>query len=294
MTRPLVIAHRGSHSELPEQTRAAYLRALDEGADGVECDVRMTADGEVVCIHDASVDRTSDGSGAVHELTLAELRTLDFRAGADVPRETQLLTLGDLIELLTAAGRELVLAIELKHPNPVGTALEEAVLRVLGEYRWDPQTARLGSLTVSLMSFNPDSVAALSPVVPAQHLMLLTADIRVEDITAELPPDLDPAGSADLAAQLDAALQAGRELLDAGAVGWVGPDLEFVRAHPERIAAWGDAGLRMRVWTVDDEHGVRDCLAAGVDEITTDVPALVRAHLDAAEGAAPQKRNGTT
>lgn len=283
MTRPLVIAHRGSNSELPEQTRAAYLRALEEGADGVECDVRLTADGAVVCIHDGTVDRTSDGTGAVHELTLAELRALDLTAGYDLDPEGQLLTLGELLELLRDAGRELTLAVELKHPNPFGTRLEAAVLEVLAEAGWDPATARAGAVTVSLMSFNPESIPALLPVVPARHLMLLTADLALDDVAAELPPGTAAGEAAGLAAQLEAALDAGRQLLDAGAVGGAGPDLATLLAHPERVATWRAAGLRVRVWTVDDVAGVDACLAAGVEEITTDVPALVRARLEERE-----------
>lgn len=76
--RPLVYAHRGSSEALPEHTLAAYLRALDEGADGLECDVRLTRDGHLVCVHDGRLERTSNGRGWVSARTLAELAELDF------------------------------------------------------------------------------------------------------------------------------------------------------------------------------------------------------------------------
>ena len=75
---PLVFAHRGSSADLPEHTLDAYRRAIDEGADGLECDVRLTRDGHVVCIHDRRLDRTSNGRGLVSRATLAELERLDF------------------------------------------------------------------------------------------------------------------------------------------------------------------------------------------------------------------------
>ena len=76
-SHPFVVAHRGASADRPEHTLAAYQLALDEGADGVECDVRLTKDGHLVCVHDRSLDRTSTGTGLVSEVTLAELRELD-------------------------------------------------------------------------------------------------------------------------------------------------------------------------------------------------------------------------
>src|SRR5699024_8357244 len=70
---PRVVAHRGSSALRAEHTLAAYELALEEGADGLECDVRLTVDGHLVCIHDRTVDRTSDGTGAVSEMTMREL-----------------------------------------------------------------------------------------------------------------------------------------------------------------------------------------------------------------------------
>src|SRR5262249_57332408 len=76
--QPLVFAHRGSSAALPEHTLGAYLRAIDEGADGLECDVRLTRDGHLVCIHDGRLERTSNGTGRVSTRRLADLHELDF------------------------------------------------------------------------------------------------------------------------------------------------------------------------------------------------------------------------
>ena len=101
--RPQVIAHRGSSSELPEHTLAAYERAIELGVDGLECDVRLTRDGHLVCIHDRTVDRTSDGTGSVSAKTLAELQRLDF--GSRHGGEPQpVLTLFELLDLVAMPG----------------------------------------------------------------------------------------------------------------------------------------------------------------------------------------------
>src|SRR5690242_2039010 len=76
--RPAVVAHRGASTEKAEHTLGAYVSALDAGADGLECDVRLTRDGHLICVHDRTVDRTSDGRGVVSELELRALQELDF------------------------------------------------------------------------------------------------------------------------------------------------------------------------------------------------------------------------
>ncbi len=136
--RPLVYAHRGASEAFAEHTRAAYLQAIADGADGVECDIHLTRDQHAVLLHDANLDRTSDGTGPVADRTLHELRQLDFSSwkGARIPdeygaRSAQFLTLPDLLVLLRNAGREIGLAIELKHPSPFQLKLEDRVLEVL-------------------------------------------------------------------------------------------------------------------------------------------------------------------
>ncbi len=81
-----VIAHRGASEDAPEHTLAAYRKAIEDGADALECDVRLTADGHLVCVHDRRVNRTSNGRGAVSALELAELAALDFGSWKDPTR----------------------------------------------------------------------------------------------------------------------------------------------------------------------------------------------------------------
>ena len=270
MTRPRVIAHRGASRRWPEHSRPAYVQALADGADGLECDVRLTADGVPVCWHDASVDRTSDGTGPVREHTLDQLRRLDVLGGARPPSGGSwdgpaVLSLAELVGLAIGAGRPVTLAIELKHPVPYGWAAEDAVLQVLDDAGWRPGAR--SPLTVSLMSFHPGSLLRLHRSVPAEHLMPLIDAGTPQDLAAEIA-DL-PAGEVmALVAQSGA-------LADAAAVGGVGPSLRFLRENPERVERWRAHGLTLRVWTVDEPDDLALCVAAGASEITTNVPSLM-------------------
>lgn len=161
---PFVVAHRGASADRPEHTLAAYELALREGADAVECDVRLTRDGHLVCVHDRRVDRTSSGTGVVSEMTLAELRDLDFGswhaswrpgAGADM---TDVLTLEKLVELVLDWHRPVKMFIETKHPVRYGALVENKVLVLLHRFGIAaPASADLARAVV--MSFSAAAVA---------------------------------------------------------------------------------------------------------------------------------------
>ena len=89
----LIIAHRGASGYAPENTMAAFEKALEMGAEGIELDVHLTADGEIVVIHDHTIDRTSDGKGVVGALTLEEIRKYDFGAWFDLNLRQRIPTL---------------------------------------------------------------------------------------------------------------------------------------------------------------------------------------------------------
>ncbi len=271
----LIIAHRGAWAETghPEQTRASFEAAVVVGADGVECDVRLTADGEVICHHDATLERLTGSALVVHESTLAEIRALDWPTGSGGP-----VTLAELIDIARTAGRPFVLAIELKHPNPLGVAIESAVLRVLDGAGWNAAASRIGDITVSLMTFNPESLPVLLEAVPSPHITLLTADAVLDDIAYAVDAsEADAAARAALEAQLAAALAAGRALIDAGAVGGAGPDIDLVDREPDAVRRWVAAGRVVRVWTVDEPAQAARCAALGVQQLETDRPAALLA-----------------
>ncbi|GAB3269286.1 glycerophosphodiester phosphodiesterase [Sinomonas notoginsengisoli] len=288
-TRPLVYAHRGASARFAEHTRAAYLQALADGADGVECDVHLTRDQHLVLFHDSNLDRTSSGTGPIGERTLGELRELDFSSwkGVRVPDEfgalsEQLLTLPELLDLLGAARAEIGLAIELKHPSPYGLKLEDRVLEVLRSRGWKPEESRVGNVRVSFMSFDAEAIEYLLSSVPARHVCMLVDDVSVEEVRESTALGALTGGAVAnvlRAAQLDA-----EAILDAARVGIAGPGISYVRDHPNRVRSWLDAGLTFRVWTVDAPEDVEHCVATGIQQITTNRPAEVLAQLEAALG----------
>lgn len=284
--RPLVYAHRGSSGAFAEHTRAAYLQAITDGADGVECDIHLTRDQHAVLLHDANLDRTSDGTGPVADRTLEELRLLDFSSwkGAKIPdeygaRSEQLLTLAELLDILRSAGREIGLAIELKHPSPFQLKLEDRILEILTAEGWNPESSMLGNITVSFMSFSPDSVKHLLKSVPASSVCQLVDDVVVEEIREEL--GLGALTGSALANVMKAAQTEAERILDECEAGMAGPGIDYVRSHARTVQRWLDSGRRFRVWTVDSENDVALCQGLGIHEITTNRPAEVLAQLTA-------------
>ena len=270
-TGPLVFAHRGSSAVLPEHTLAAYLRALDEGADGLECDVRMTRDGHLVCVHDRRLDRTSNGRGRVSAHTLAELNRLDFGSwhpgrwaldeaaatdvdAADVdatdvpvdPNRTRLLTLDGLLGAIRTAGRPVELLIETKHPTRYGADVERRLVATLRRYGLT-EPAPQARVRVTVMSFSALAVRRMRELAPLLPTVLL---LEV------LPPRLR-LGRLPFGARI------------------AGPGIRLVRTRPDLVPALRAAGHQVFVWTVNEPTDLELVLGQGVDGIITDRPALV-------------------
>jgi len=138
----MIYAHRGYSAKEPEMTRAAYRQAVawaerTGSSLGLETDVHFSADGQLICLHDLSVDRTSTSTGRAYERSLAELQTLDFgswRVRRPTDEQRTLIGLAELLELTADArgrGVDISLAIETKHPNPRTTEVEDAVDAVM-------------------------------------------------------------------------------------------------------------------------------------------------------------------
>jgi glycerophosphoryl diester phosphodiesterase len=192
--RPSVFAHRGSSIAEPEHSLAAYLRAIEEGADGLECDVRLTRDGQLVCVHDRRLERVSNGRGLVSTRTLAELSTLDFGSwhpgpgdddelvyDRDLSGRIRILTLDNLLAAVHDAGRPIRVLIETRHPTRYGPAVEQrlvAALRRYGLHHPLPGHA----VQVAVMSFSALAVrriGRLAPRLPTVMLVdLLPAGLR--------------------------------------------------------------------------------------------------------------------
>jgi len=232
-SRLLRIAHRGSSGQCPENTRAAFLRATELGADMIELDCQATCDGAVVVIHDETLDRTTTGRGRVRGHTLKEIKALD--AGSWFAREfagEEVLTLEEAIEILR--GR-VEINLEIKGDDSPGR-LEIHCVGIIRSLRFVERTV--------FSSFSPPR-------------MRLVRDLA-EDARIGVLMDSGTSWNEGfaLAAELDAeALHPERSLVDRSAV---------VEAHRR--------GLEVRVWTVNRPSEIESLAALGVDGIFTDFP----------------------
>ena len=258
---PLVIAHRGSSLAEPEPTLRAYGRAIVEGAVALECDVRLTADSHLVCVHDRRVNRTSNGHGIVSTLELAELEGLDWGSWKqDHPGDLELpdrdrnrlLTLRSLLTNVLESERPVGLVIETKHPTRYAGLVERQLARVLQEFDLTGPR-REGQHWVRVMSFSQLAVQRmrqLCPDVPAVYLIEDAVPLRFRD--GSLPKGIHT----------------------------VGLDIQIVRRYPRTVAKQQRHGHEVYVWTVDEPADIALCLELGVDAIISNRP---RAVLDAVE-----------
>lgn len=236
-----VVAHRGASYEHPEHTMAAYRQAVEDGADALECDVRLTADHKLVCVHDRRVERTSDGRGVVSEMTYEELAALDFGGWkGQEHRGARVLLFEDLLREALAAPRPVGLAVETKHPTRAGGRLEAELVRMLREYGLADGSAG----RVEVMSFSRNALTRMHRLAPGLPTVFLI-ERRIRPVR---PPYATHAG----------------------------PGIDLVRQDPALVARLKAKGLAVRVWTVDEPEDVELCVRLGVDTIITNRPRDVR------------------
>jgi glycerophosphoryl diester phosphodiesterase len=262
-TQPvLVVAHRGASAEAPEHTGPAYDRAVQEGADMVECDLQLTADEQLVCIHDATVDRTTGGAvvGPVDSFTLAQLREMDFGswfgpefAGARV------VTLDEQLACFRAIDPTITYYIETKtllQPDQADRddLMERELVDVLRRHDLIPTLpGPVRSSPVLIQSFDLESletVRRLAPELPTAYLLSVPTD----DVVAGRFPDVDV----------------------------LAPSALVIETSPELVARAHAAGLEVHTWTVDDPAQMTAMIDAGVDAFFTNDPATGRAVVDGA------------
>lgn len=255
MVSTVVVAHRGASAYRPEMTRAAYELAIEQGADSVECDVRLTADGHLICAHDARLDRTCDGHGSFASMTLEQLRQVDFGSWKG-GKPAQILTLDELLGLLRDAGPAVGLACETKHPNRFGGAVERAVLETLDRFGLGhPKPSQdVAHAPVRIMSFSAAALQRVRAARPTMPLVYLTERRpRIDDV----PPFV----------------RAHPEIA-------IGPGIDQVRAQPQTIPTERE----VHVWTVDEDEDFRLCVELGVRAIITNRPDVALRHLASAGG----------
>ncbi len=242
MGRVLNFGHRGASHDAPANTLAAFDLAADCGADGVELDVRLTADRQPVVIHDSTVDATTDGSGRVAEMSLAEIKALDAGRSFD-PRFAgeRIPTLGEVFEAL---GQLLLFNVELKGLSLKPDGLEAVVAQTIARHNMASR--------VIVSSFNPLRLRRFRRLLPQVaigylHMPGQPLHKRQGWLLWGLPHEADH------------------------------PEQSLVT--PKYMAWARSRRLRVNTWVVNDAQRMADLRDMGVDMIITDRPDVLRAVL---------------
>jgi glycerophosphoryl diester phosphodiesterase len=245
-----LIAHRGASFDAPENTLAAFRLAWEAGADGIEGDFRLTRDGEIVCLHDATTKRTARADFGVAAADLARLRELD--AGAwkgDAWRGERIPTLREVIATVPRGKK---LFIELKS----GPEILPPLAAVLADSGISPEQ-------VAIFAFSAELIAESRTLFPRFKRLWITDYAR----------DWRNGGWSPSIGQIL------RTLENTGAAGLA------ARAHrsidPFFVHALRTAGMELHVWTVDDPRTAARFVALGVDSIITNRPGWLRGRLQA-------------
>ena len=226
-------AHRGASGYVPENTLEAFQKAVEMKADGVELDVQMTKDGELVVIHDEKVDRVSDGTGYVKDYTCRELQALDVSRPIPDYGTVHIPTLAQVLEELRPTG--LTVNIECKTGIFFYPGLEEKMVRLV---------ENMGMVErIWCSSFNHESVLRVQKLCPEMKTGFLIGDVMVD--------------VADYAKRhgVQALHPALYHMQDEGLA-------ERCRKN----------GLALHVWTVNEKEQIRKLAMAGVDAVITNYP----------------------
>src|SRR5689334_7510543 len=249
--RPQVVAHRGSSATNAEHTLGAYVAALDEGAEALECDVRLTADGHLVCVHDRDLVRVAQKRALVSSMELSDLEQLDFaswkhpwaelddEAPEMDPELGKVLTLRRLLETARDYPRTVELAIETKHPTRYAGLVERRLVDLLDEFGWAGPDS-----PARVMSFSWIALRRVRRLAPDLRLVFL---MDGPTDWARVRPFAEP--------------------------DWIaGPGIKLLRKHPELFRRIRVAGTDLHVWTVNSERDVDLCRELGVSAVITDKP----------------------
>lgn len=245
LSRPTIFAHRGASASAPENTLAAFELAVQQEADAVELDAKLSRDGHVVVIHDQSVDRTTGAHGRVGDLTLAELRRLDAGSHFDIAFRGE--PIPTLEEVLEAVGQQVYVNIELTNYASVTDALPEKAAEVVRKQRLERR--------VIFSSFNPLALWRVRRVLPRAPIGLLAM----------------PGSSGALARSPFGYLLRYDALHP-----------EFTDVSPALVERLHRRGCRIHTYTVNRPEDLQRVIAAGVDGFFTDDPVLARQVLAAA------------
>ena len=244
---PMIVAHRGASFDAPENTLAAFRLAFEQGADAIEGDFHLTADGEVVCTHDARTRRCGDLDRVVAESTLAELKTVDVGvwkssrfAGERIPTLTEVLS-------VVPPGKGIF--VELKSGGALVAAVAEAIA-----------ASRLPLPQIRLISFDVETLRSCGDRMPEVKRSWL----------------VNYCGSQTLGWSPDA--EAIETTIGGLGVEGLGSEANVEAVTPAIVNRIRVAGVELHVWTIDDVAIADAFMAMGARSITTNRPALFANH----------------
>ena len=246
MTR--IAAHRGGAALWPENSLLAFQSAIALGSDLLELDVHLTRDRTIAVIHDATLERTTDGRGPVAAMTAADLRRLRLRGPGPGLTAEHVPTLDEVLAAVVASPTEVGLLVEVKESDTGARyeGLEELILAAL---------VRAGlQARATIMAFDAEVIARLRALAPHAQTTLLVERAAVERAGARSEQAVDwavTAGATDLG-------------------------LEHTLANERVVASARAAGLSLGVWTVNDATTIKRMLDLGVDIVTSDRPDLAK------------------
>jgi glycerophosphoryl diester phosphodiesterase len=241
--RPLIFAHRGANTNAPENTLAAFELARQEGADGIELDVKLTGDGQVVILHDQTVDRTTDGHGLLRSFSLPELKKLD--AGSWFDRAYAGEPIPTLADVFKKFGSSILYDIELTNYAAPLDDLPRKVAQLIQQFRL--------SQNVLVTSFLPIALAGFQRVIPTVPAGLIAL--------RGLPGSLSRSAL-------------GRWLVPQAVIPY------YTDLTPHYIQAQARMKRSVIPWTVNEPEAFRRMFDWGVGAIITDVPAIARRALE--------------
>ena len=236
-TKPLVWAHRGASGYAPENTLAAFQKAVDLGADGVELDIQLTKDDQIVVIHDEMIDRTSDGKGWVKDYTLEELRAFNYNRTKPEYKHADIPTMREVFELLKPTG--LFINIEIKTGVVFYEKIEEKILALAKEMGMEDR--------VCYSSFNHCTVTRIHELKPDAEVGFLYADGPIDMPSYGVKHGVNALHPALYNLQYDG----------------------FVKECKEK-------GLKLNVWTVNERPYMEMCCQYDVDAIITNYPDIAK------------------
>ena len=243
LPKPAIIAHRGASAYAPENTLAAFKLALQQGADAIELDAKLSADGQVVVIHDQTVDRTTPAIGRVRDHIMADLHKMDAGSHFDIAFKGE--PIPSLEEVIKAVGQLTYINIELTNYASPFDDLPGKVAALVKQHRLTQR--------VLFSSFNIVSLMRIHRIMPEAPLGLLLAHGRWGFINRSVLGKL---------------------------VNYQSLHPSLNDANPHLVRAAHDKGRKVLVYTVNKEYEIQRLFQDGVDGIFTDDPLLAREVLE--------------